>query len=93
MDSKEWGDLLKNVPTLVAQVQSLLPEPGNGLQKMQMVLGMLTPLIPEAQLATKIPQLTNYINVIVGFYKLFDFFKNPAPAAPVTPAVTPNIDI
>lgn len=71
--------ILTMLPSLITNIESLLPGKAQGEKKLDVVLNAVLPLIPAEHLAefsaNVLPKIKMYVAVLVAMYNLTGFFK------------------
>lgn len=71
--------ILTVLPSLITNIESLLPGKAQGEKKLEVILNAVMPLIPAEHLAefsaSVLPKIKMYVAVLVALYNLTGLFK------------------
>lgn len=71
MNGQNWVDLINRIPAAMDAAEKLLPESGNGANKLALVTNAIVPLLPLAEVSPKIAAIQEWMSALVGIYNVF----------------------
>lgn len=72
-------NILLMLPGLITGIESVISEKGKGVEKLEMIINAITPLIPPDQfpdfVSNVLPKIKTWVGILVSLYNVGGLFR------------------